>query len=108
MSVPYVPGDRDMPKWWTEHDEVILRGAVAELEQLPRVRDAVPGAHRVEESRSGGVIVWLALALIFMVMVVAALVFAFAPYDGGRVVTPANTGTAPATMPDPTWMHGKP
>lgn len=101
MKVPYVAGDRDMPEWWTEQDEKILRDTVAELEQFPRIRYAAPVGHRApERSRSGGVIVWMALVLIFALMVTAGLVFAFAPSRGGGA--PAHTGTAP------TWMNGKP
>lgn len=37
MSDQYVvPGDRDHPEWWTRQDEEILRGALAELGELPR------------------------------------------------------------------------
>lgn len=36
MTVPVVPGDRDFPTdWWTERDEMILRG---ELEKLADIR----------------------------------------------------------------------
>jgi hypothetical protein len=36
VSVPHVAGDRDHPEWWTEEDQQILSGALAELANMPR------------------------------------------------------------------------
>lgn len=96
--VPRVPGDQDRPEWWSEHDEAILAGAIAELDALPRVAlptrtPAIPASPAPSEPPPWRLIVGLVVALLVVVLV--ALVAAAPGWNAtpsGSVVTPTTYG----------------
>lgn len=101
MGAPYVAGDRDMPEWWTERDEAILRGEVAKLGQLPPVPAAAKALEQHDLDAGSDRVPWRLLVLLVVVLAtgVLAAVAAGALARGGPapvgpvvVVTPSTYG----------------
>lgn len=100
MSAPIVPGDRDMPEWWTAEDDAVLAGELAKLENLPRPAYIERRMHEltyvpissVRQPRS-----WMPLvvAVVLLCLLLIGLLIAVVPSPaaGPRpVVTPSTYG----------------
>lgn len=106
-TVPWVAGDRDMPEWWTERDEEILRGELEKLADLrpvvdPRAVAAAAGAeprlcfcrpgpghlpgHRNEDRRPG--IPWRKVLRVLGVLLLAAAALTLVVLLGSAAAQP--------------------
>lgn len=102
VSAPRVPGDRDMPEWWTDADETVLRGELAKLAELPRPPYVEREMHRmvyrpieVPRRRRWGreVGAWLVIiAALASVILLVSWASVGPPEDPGPIVTRTTYG----------------
>lgn len=105
MTVFHVPGDRDMPEWWTEADDAVLRGELAKLAELPRPL-YVERAHNrlvylpITEQRHPRSWFAFGVALVLVGLLMLAMMIALVPSpNAAPSCAPACVSTTPAPGP---------
>jgi hypothetical protein len=102
VSAPIMPGDRGMPEWWTAEDEVILRGELAKLAELPPPMYVERRMHEmvympITDQRQPRSFLAFGAAMVLACLLVIALLIALVPSPARRAPCTGCATSAPAS-----------